>query len=416
MITYSPDKDAVKQLVLEAESILGEVFVRMQLEPQSEIDRFKRHPLSKYRSTLFRLLEETEGNRITNFYFDAIEYIVFCARLVRVRNAPNLEDILKDVKNYNSFFNGYYELIVLADFLSREYEIRKVGGSCNRNDKKSGRVPDFAVLMKNGDVYIECKNIENYRFGIEKFWWRLSERISRLAIQRKRTVDFKLALQSPRLDGTISDSIFNEVEECLNAKSVFSITKTKSFLFNLSSCPIDSFEEFVESNFDIRYDHKSYLVKRTIEQVRKARKQLPSTGPGIVFINLPLTSGNDFIDLVDMVFDPIYKLVNNNTGRISRVVLTAQIRDSGGSPIDQYLQIIPNNNARYGLPSSFSLESISSDELSIDFERESCGFSVTCGEFENWHRNTAEKILLTSKDHGACRFQLWKRWDRRLRL
>lgn len=417
MISYSPNLADIRASIDVAENILGREFVSKYLNVSARHDRFSEHPLAKQRRTLFKLMDETVGNRITNYYFEAVEYLLFCTLISKVKDEENIEEILAEIRNPASFYNGFFELFVLAFYLSAGFQISKKTNKTTDNFQESRRVCDFAIKFPDGCVYVECKNLENHGLSIEKHWYRLSERIGRLSLQRNRKLDLRLRLFLSRLDGKLSDKIFTLIKENIDADSVFSLAKNSEFLINLSSSPNECGVDIIESNFLIAYDKLESLRDRVIKQVKKAIKQLPRSGPGVIYINLPLQFGRDFIELIDLTYDRVFAEINNNTTRVNSVVLTALIRQAANSPIDHYSQVIPNYNARAKYPACFQIDNYGPNcDLDIHLEASSGAFSANLLKTLHWDKNIAETLLFFSRNQGEWKLHVWKRWDKRLRL
>lgn len=419
-------------------------------------NRYKIHPIIRNRNSYLDLLKHTDGNRLINYNFDSYDYIEFCGVLNSCVALNGLEDIIRDLKTKESYYNAYYELIIGSLYLSKNYPIKKV------EVRDNIKTCDFEITIHEDMVYVECKNLEDWNSAESVLWEKLYDQFENLTKKINRYLTITI-ISDEKVNGSITNQIFEhiksfaktcteEFQKNITDRNTLIIKESKDYIIYTDLNPVEYAkqcgkdiikkdnqmwcEQSVtqltkdtdqqkallitnENKVTIIKDREIDYRKKIIGQIKKARKQLPHNEPGLIYINLPTRKGEDYLSAIDNTYEYVFNEINRNSSRIHSVILTSRIYQGGdqNDAVDFRSYIVPNYNCKYVLPEDFVIHTERTEEaLDLDDQQEEGSFEFTYIVGAKWNKLCSISLLNKIDNHGRFQFHVWKTWDQKVRF
>jgi len=356
---------------------------------------------------------------------------------------PNIERIISSIKERSTFYSAIFETFVASAYHSKGYEIEIVKESPNKAEKTC----DFRIRIGGQTVHIECKSLEDFSIKEARRWEELFWRILNSLDKYHRNWSINI-LSGKQIDHKDVELIYAEYIENIRNNDLGRM-KISDGEFIIESSKISDWEEELEGslnlNTPINCQHLNFQIStrvskgkvvgknpriigvsphfegdialRVITELKKAMKQIPKQGPGIIHLAVPCKQGSNFIEVIDKSYCKIYKKLNKDSNRVNAVVISGATIDKNTKNSINYMHnIVPNLNTRSSLPPDFSILGTNETGIAIPENegRVEIGFGI-CEEFIGV--NTPIYIIYDhSSNDGKYQLKVWKTWEDRFRF
>ncbi len=265
----------------------------------------------------------------------------------------SLRERLKN-RDHEQFEQTYYELRVAELYVGAGMKIRMIPQDSSTYAGKNSRRPDFAVLLEERLVYVECKKkqmVTQRDRDLDAFWQQFAPRLDQLLKDAQRSVAVRItALRTPQL------SELNRLLELMRALLAFPSDGPFHFeglIFSIQAIapwgtPIPAPISFYQASTDkiyIQVDRVPVTGGGTVGQnlrilyledpqlidrrpgirttLDSARRQLVEDQCNVVYIELPVAPNQRFGAVADYLVPYLQGLLKFENQRINAVVLTA---------------------------------------------------------------------------------------------
>lgn len=357
-----------------------------------------------------------------------------------IKNVPNYERIIKDIRNKSKFYSACFEASIVASYCSKGFEVEILEESA----KKGIRTCDFIAKNANGKVSVECKSLDDISIEEKVHWDELKYRLAKYLDDNKKSWKIDIIANKP-VRGNEKEFLFKEISKDIKNNDLMKkelsdndfiveymkIAKWDQFFPLPLSINKSSENGFIEGEFhnglniykNLRiieiWPYKEHEIsKRLISNFKSAVGQIPKNGPGIVHIGVPYKIGDYLLQIIDNSYDSLFEKLNKDSNRVNAVVISGIILENNiNMPLLPQYYIVPNMITQSQLPSKFSIVGannqihedniINNDEGTIEFE-----FKLSKNLDENAH------LLLfdySTKD-GKYQLKIWFTWTNKFRM
>ena len=108
--------------------------------------------------------------------------------LEKLSSLHEFERITNSLKNKYEFYSAAFEARIAVQQMLDGYSIEIVAES----DIQGKKTPDFKVVTQNGDVYIECKSLDDFEKNQTALWEEVFYRVAECWINNNRKWDIQL--------------------------------------------------------------------------------------------------------------------------------------------------------------------------------------------------------------------------------
>jgi len=396
------------------------------------------HPLSQWWSSFCKEVHdclESGSIRLSEGSFRLLDIL---NDLEMTLDVPNIGLVVERLKQRHDYFGARFELKTASMYRVQGAHIEMIPVSEDQGVKTN----DILIKHGNRDIYVECKSLENTKVKESPLWSEIQHRVEN--VLRKYRRSWKITIfAGKQIDGKLKDNIIKDIE--YNAKSnnlnVSIVESDKIFIeyqmigewdkiffdnFNcigMSDLVYFGFEQATANGImknltviEIHPDPRLNLSSRIMKELKKAARQIPANGMGIIHIEIPHKMGDSFLHVVDKNFEDVYNKINFDYSRINSVVLSAVTYEPNLhiSPLIDNHYIIPKHNTKNSLPKGFriigtnpTVTSIPSCEGTVEFK---------FGMFEDWNQSVPSFIYNNSSGDGAYQLRVWRTWSNRFRM
>lgn len=430
------------------EELLGTKFIN-QIEKntftglklsQVIIKRNKSHPFTEWWKTFNQEIENSKIIGSLQLSELSLRTLNLLNDLNIIKNVPNNEKIVKDIRNKSKFYSACYEASVGASYCSKGYDVQILE---ERSDDGI-RTSDFLIKNKNGEVSVECKSLDDISLDEKLHWDELQYRLAKKLYTSKRSYKIDI-YANKQIKGKEKEFIFQEIskdikdddltrKELSNGDFIIEYAKIAEWN-NEFSLPLTINTNSENGFFDCEF-HKGRNViknikiieiwpykeneisKRLISSFKSAVGQIPKNGPGIVHIGVPYKLGAHLIQIIDRSYDPIFEKLNRDSDRVNAVVISGIIIENNlEMPLMPQYYIVPNMKTSSQLPIGFSIvgtnefikgdKIINDDEGTIEFE-----FKIP----KEIQKDVHFPIFDYSTNDGKYQLRVWFTWTNRFRM
>lgn len=426
-------------------SIFGDAFIKQIESSESkntssliELNRVKDHPFTHWWQQFNIAITLKKSNPNIGFSQGALYCLGLAACLKSVSNLDNFERIITSLINRSKFYSTVFEVYTLYEFKISNFSLSII------EEHGSNKSPDFFLNLDGKSIFIECKSIEDIVLSEERSWYDFGAKLCKLLEKNIKSWMVEVTTQVPisrKLIEQLNTSIYGNI----TANKTTSCKLSDTVSYNISEISVwgntsIDITELIKSGkigyaeAEVNVDNReaknffksravvvnpiqssNSLTNKIIKAFKKASKQLPKDSPGIIYIGLPHQTGEDFLQAIDSSFDDIFHRLNNDTRKANLVIISANILQHHRlTPIDRQQYIIPNHNAAYKFPKSFSLPG--TNQLGLDFIENEGTITFEFVPGQEWGSGYSKPILSDIKDNGSSQLIIWKTWRDTLRM
>lgn len=396
----------------------------------------KVHPLAFFWKSYQEVLKSiANGNEKINS--KTIFLLKLSENLNDISKIKNHDRIVSSIKNPISFYSGAFEAEICA-YYAKDYKIEIL-------EENLYKTPDFKIITSNGPVYVECKSLEDLTIKKGKYFMDLIQKIHKKIKQTKKSYEVAIKVGKD-IDYNDNSVLFEKIKNVLNSNlegyQTFDVQDSEvhmarrkdwdRFVTRNLTFPFPDID-YIAVEFDAKFESaNSVQVKnfsivgispspdlnikdRILSEFARARKQLHSTLPGIIHIQLPLKKKEDFFKVLDSSIDKLQKQLQRNSRRVSGVILSnaqESLNENNQFPTQNYF-FIPNYNTTNKIPSSFKPigTNVTLNEKDIK-EGKNLSFSVS-----NWKEIPNMTSIASFSDlQGYYQIRFWKIKDNTVRF
>jgi hypothetical protein len=355
---------------------------------------------------------------------------------------PNYMRILNSIRNNSTFFSACFEAHIAAGYVNmgQHVEIQKEGV------EENVRTSDLRVIANNKPVFLECKSLDDFKIKKAPLWNQLMFRISKNLKKYQRSWIVTI-LAGKQIDGKDMEKLCRSIIEDIKNEKLGETTCEEKYKIQYRKlldkgqeargslsikgkiAEIGSFETEMYIGPDGIPVHQSVNIiqilphaeldisSRLISELKKAVKQIPDQGPGIIHIQIPYSRGTELLKVVDTVYDNVYRKLNRDSRRVNAVVISADVLEIGSAvPVVRSFHIVPNNSPVTELPAEFSI--IGAHDMGIPLsESENEGTVEFDFVMTSEMKPGIPSVLFEHCDKsGKYQLRIWKTWGDRLRM
>lgn len=443
VITVQNLKEFKKEII----DFLGLEFIRVLEEfdtiglksAEATIIESKVHPLAFWWRAFKQDIDKSESANLLILSDYSIRILDFLDNLKIAQNTSNFNRIIDSIKTKSKFYSGVFEVYVAAGYCRLGYEVEAI----EENPKLGVKTCDLLVKKGEQKVFVECKSLDDPSIKETPLWNNLMQRLSNALEKYHRSWDIEI-FAARQINGKKLEVIFKEIvkdiklnnmserslfEDEFHIKYLKIAEWDKEFylpLKFLKKSEIGSVEASIDGSRQVYRNLKVInllphtevnISKRLINEFKKAKKQIPKDGIGIVHISIPYKDGSKLLQAVDNSYDEIFNEINFKTQRINAVVISSTVLDkTPQSPINSYYYIVPNITTRDDLPTNFKIlgtnESIEGLELNDTEGTIEMAFTIP----KESEKQLPLFIFHNSSRDGKYQVQVWKTWSDKLRM
>jgi len=449
LILINVDLDNIMEFMNEYKRFLGSTFMKEinDYRPnglkQAEVISLeaKSHPFAKWWFYLKQEVEKSKADGKLMLSQTSTRALCLLSDLKDIETLYNRDRIIKAIKNRSTFYSGCFEACIAASYKNAGYEVKIVP----EEPKKGNRTCDLIVINDSGQIYIECKSLNDLSIKTNKNMEELQNRLSKALMKYKRSWGIHILSQG-NIESKDLDDIYPPILRNIRDGDIspLEIEKGKYIVsFAILSewdkqhygkgLNINTGGDVCCAGVETMYlgngisrwknpyilttslNPDSDISDRIISEIKKASGQIPKQGPGIIHIELPYHKGPEFLSVVDSSYDAVFKKLNKDSNRINAVVVSSRIIEPGDTPLREHLYVIPNFKTRAELPAEFDIlgcSQIKEIDALPDTGNVEFGFTLT-KEFEDCK---PAYILRHMTNDGRYQIQLWQTWRNLIRL
>lgn len=410
----------LEAFLYEIRSFLGDDWFEKQLEKEGSLDLIaKAHPIIRW---WMKVREMLDGEKRHNLNVTPMEETLQIIRLgtclrsiqrtdIVDMNENVLEKSIKDLfvsrfRSSVSFHSAFYETLVASAYIRNGHVVSYIADD-------TGKSPEFIVGANGRKVFVECKRIERRRIdkATNDRMRGVTNRVGRMLLHNKKRV--AVFIVCPEQTSTVDASIIRHMEHLLRQDQVPAHTELEGFRFIVTKLPqsrvvwareghqqemltrwirevLDPWKRGMLGHTDTPIE-EYYCRQQTVDReralwdmdgyvgvafkelsniiggvgkiIRKASRQLPRGGIGLVYIECPPydASPEEIDEFRRKVIDRL-----NRTTRINSIILTGTViglesmqhissvyaNEKGASPLPNGFRIVPLDERYVFGPSS----------------------------------------------------------------
>lgn len=360
--------------------------------------------------------------------------------LSSIKNIPNTERILYDIRNKSKFYSACFEASIIASYLHKGYEVVIL----EEKSDEGIRTCDFLIKNNNGEVSVECKSLDDISLNERFHWDDLKYKLARKLYENKRSWKIEI-YANKQIKGNEKEFLFREILRDIKnndlkrkefLKNDFVVEYTKITEWNKEfSIPLTINTNSENGYFDCElykeldvvknirivevWPYEEYEIsKRLISNFKTAVGQIPKAGPGIVHIGVPYKLGSHLLHIIDNSYDSIYRKLNRDSNRVNAVVISGIIVENNPEmPLIPQYYVVPNIETYSPLPSEFSIvgtnEFFKPDGI-FDGGEGTIEFLFKIPKKIQNHMHFP--IFDYSSNDGKYQFRVWLTWTKRFRM
>lgn len=338
----------------------------------------KAHPFYKILESYYCDIEQTSRNNCLHISRESLFLfnLLYDIKTLEKNKVKNHQRIINSIINPNTFYSSVFEAHISAKY-SNLYNVEVLQETAEKS-------PDLLINLNRDKVYVECKSLEDMVLKNNSQMQTVFFKLQKISNKLKQSNMIIIKLGN-KIDGNISNQIIQYVELLLkeNKQGVFqdndlkievSISKINEWdklhcsdinvnhpencIFELQAQPVQGiikgFKNLILTGAE--FVPQLDFEKRLIDEINKARKQLPKGHCNILHVQLPLKLDNQFEGIIKNNAKSIELKLENNTKNINSIILSNSMTPLNfnihNEQIGKYY-IIKNNKALINLPEGF---------------------------------------------------------------
>jgi hypothetical protein len=391
----------------EIRAFLGNDWFDKRLEKEGSLDVIaKAHPVIRWWVKVREMLDRTKRHNLNVTPMEEALQIIRLGSCLRVIQGADIvdmnENLLKTsitdlfVSRFRSsvaFLSAFYETLVASAYIRNGYAASFIADDTRRS-------PEFFVDVNGSKVYVECKRIERRRIdkATDDRMRSVTNQIGQMLLHNKKRL--AVFIICPEQRSTVDASIIRHIDNLLRQGQVPSHSKLEGFHFIVTKLPpsrvvwarrghqqellttwirdvLNPWKRGVLGHADTPIE-KYYCRQRLVDReralwdidayvgtvfkeysniiggvgkiIRKASRQLPANGVGLVYIECPpYNASPEEMDEFGRIV--IYRL--NSTTRTNGIVLTGT--QVGLDNIQHISSVLVNEKSARPLPNGFRI-------------------------------------------------------------
>lgn len=360
------------------------------------------------------------------------------SNLIDIKNIPNVQRIKNSIRNKGTFFSGIFEAYIAAGYLFQGFSVEAVEEQPGNKQKTT----DLHVKVGSQIIYVECKSLDDFAIKESKHWQEILDRVSCILRNHKKNWGITI-LCGKQIDDKDKQSICNEIaidikknnlglRRLENKKIIIQYEKlsewdqvfTGSLIIPKRGEHVMLDAEVIRETDGMKYKNCRIIevkphveldvTNRLVSEIKKAARQVPKEGPGIIHIAIPHKVGSQLLDVTDSSYLKIFKILNRNSQRVNSVVITGSVLDNNHLPLTYHHYVIPNMITRSELLSDFSILGANDTGISLPDKAGKIHIAFTLSE--DWDKNKPAYIYNYCSKNGKYQFRIWRTWSDKLRI
>jgi len=344
--------------------------------------RAQAHPLAVDWYYLQQQISESEAAKSLKLSERSLFFLDELVRVSALLTIPGIGRLLARIGQHDQFHSAMFESLVLSLYRQSGAEIEIVPELSEAGQRR----PDFRVKTPGGDVYVECKSLEDFSRKEERIWEQLEAQIVRRLETARRY--WRVMIEAKReLGGADIAALSSAVEQSAAAGLLDQIVTDDglvSITFEVLASDdswfggdLAEFERRGELGWCESEQHVSPLgtkyychpifvegkpfkraddTKRILADISDAHGQVAEEEVGVVHIQVPYKDGRRLLDIADNAFQRMFGLLRQKR-RLACAVLSARTLDpqtkAGQNPIMDFHVVVPNPKPCRELPREF---------------------------------------------------------------
>lgn len=401
----------------------------------------KAHPFAQWWYQMKQDIKKSQENGVLHLSQSSLRCLYLLSDLLDIQHMDNCNRIIKAIKEKGTFYSGCFEASIAAGYSFLGCDVAIIPELSTTGQ----RTCDLVVSKDGKAIYVECKSLNDLTIKSNRHWTELQRRLGRELSNYKR--NWSIDIQSTEdFKGKDIETVFKPIQHSIRKNDLRTIEiDCGKYIVNLTYLA-DWDQEYYGNSFDFKPNGEVFTVEaemkrlanekmmiknphiisvkmnpdmnlsgRIIAELRKASRQIPKEGPGIVHIELPYNKGQEFLNVIDSSYNAVFKKLNKDSSRINAIVISSKIFELGDHPLNKHLYVIPNYRAYNNLPETFTIlgcEVVSGIDNIPDTGRIDFGFTVT----RDFEKGKPGYILRQVSNDGRHQIQLWKTWDDLMRV
>jgi hypothetical protein len=394
----------------EIRAFLGDDWFDKQLEKESSLDVIARaHPVIRWWIKVREMLDRTKRHNLNVTPMEEALQIIRIGSCLRVIQGADIvdmnENLLKTsitdlfVSRFRSsvpFLSAFYETLVASAYIRNGYAVSFIADDTRRS-------PEFFVDVNGSKVYVECKRIERRRIdkATDDRMRSVTNRIGRMLLHSKKRL--AVFIVWPEQMSTVDASIIRHIDNLLRQGQVPAHSELERFRFIVTKLPpsrvvwarrghqqemlttwirdvLNPWKREVLGHADTPIE-KYYCRQQLVDReralwdmdvyvgavfkehsniiggvgkiIRKASRQLPANGVGLVYIECPPYNASPE-EMDEFGRTMIHRL--SSTTRTNGIILTGT--RVGLDNIQHISSVFANEKSARPLPNGFRIVSL----------------------------------------------------------
>ncbi|MCF8478405.1 MAG: hypothetical protein K9G60_15360 [Pseudolabrys sp.] len=367
---------------LESQAILS------QFEPTSAttlsefyLRKARAHPLAVDWYYLEQQVENSERAKTLLLSDQSMFLLDSLVRLSELLDVSGIERLLARIQNPKEYYSASFEALTLSQYRQSGFRVEIVP----EEPIKGIRRPDFKVRTNDGEVFIECKSLEDFSRREGRIWEQAEAKVIK-ALSRFRRY-WRVSIKADReLKGVDIENIRKLVSARARTNSIETISSDDGKIQiwfevlasdsnwiagEISYRPQMGQRGYIEAEswtdpIGKKYHRNPFQVisiphlraddtRRILADIGDAHGQLGTGELGIVHIEIPYRDSARLLSVSDAAFQRVFGLLKRRR-KLSCAVLSARAKDQISRPDENPLMdihaIVPNPAAKL-LPKSF---------------------------------------------------------------
>lgn len=407
---------------------------------QSEVERaYSRvHPFAIWWDSFKKDIQNSKATGKMMLSENSLRVITLLSALEDIENVPNFIRILNSIRGKGTFYSAFFEANIASIYFNRGNEIKIQEEGIIKNK----RVSDFILNAISGDVFLECKSLENFNLKESPLWNQLIQRIHGILKKYKKSWEVNI-FAGKQINGKDMEQLCLKIGIDIKNNNIGEKVIDKYFKVNykklyewdqkiygaiqIHRAEIGSFEtEMLVNESYIQISQNCTLVQvmpyieldvseRLIREFKKAVGQIPKSGPGIIHIEIPYSKGEQLLKVIDIAYPQIYKKLNLESRRVNAVVISGAVIEYGTeTPLVYNHYVVPNNNPRTKLPGDYYIIGTYDTGLPLADLEGTIEFDFKLKDEIN---PGIPSIIFNHCDRtGEHQMRVWSSWNKKLRM
>lgn len=435
----------------EFAQILGKTFVVSELDSfrthglrraEARMVEASAHPLALWWQTLKHDAEVSKKENTLRLSDGSIRALRLFSDLKDIKRIPNCERIINAIRKRATFYSACFEAYIAASYAAKGYEVE-----ITDENRDQGRTSDLRVIGEDLQVvYVECKCLDDIKIKEERHWDELLERLEKALRMHHRSwaviIRSSLTIGAKEKEDIITTVSYSSrtgdmaPQRCADGRILIEYMKLWEW-DQIMPGPI-GFTKMGETGvFSVAaiHDGQRMLAKnpvaiaafpytevnissRLINEFKRASRQIPKEGPGIIHIAIPHKAGNQLLNVIDHCYPYVYRTINKDSRRVNAVVISASLVSGGNRPGESALvyqhYVIPNLHARTRLPKWYSI--LGAHDMGIPMPDKEGTIEIVFTPRERCYPGRAAIIYDHCSNDGRYQLRFWYAWNDRVRF